>query len=114
MNLQMDYIKLCNELQQATKNHNHPQGATRSHNDPQLRHKMNKTHKELHNLVNALSPLNSLSARILMKIVLMPVPQVRSVRNGLLAPGTHTLLKHYSDCGGSISKHNIMDLIVKG
>ena len=32
---------------------------------------MNKTHKKLHSLVNALSPLNPLAAGILMKIVLM-------------------------------------------
>ena len=42
-----------------------------SHNHPQLRHKMNKTHKKLHSLVNALSPLNPLAAGILMKIVLI-------------------------------------------
>ena len=32
---------------------------------------MNKTHKKLHSLVNALSPLNPLAAGILMKIVLI-------------------------------------------
>ena len=35
---------------------------------------MDKTGKKLHSLVYALSPLNPLMARILMKIVLMLVP----------------------------------------
>ena len=61
-----------NHPQQATTNHNEPQQATMSHNDPQratltyndlqLRHKMNKTHKNLHSLANELSPLNPLTA----------------------------------------------------
>ena len=37
--------------------HNELQRATTSHNDPQLRLKMNKTHKKLHSLVYAFSPL---------------------------------------------------------
>ena len=70
-----------NKPQQATTNHNKPrrtttshnksQSPTTSHNHPQLRHKMNKTYKKLHSLVNALSPLNPLAAGILMKIVLI-------------------------------------------
>ena len=39
-----------------------PQWATKTHSDLQLRHKMNKTHKNLHSLVNELSPLNPLTA----------------------------------------------------
>ena len=52
-------------------NHNEPQPPTTNHNNPQLRHKMNETHKKLHSLVNASSPLNPLAAGILMKIVLI-------------------------------------------
>ena len=60
-----------NEAQPPTTSHNEPQPSTTSHNNPQLRHKMNKTHKKLHSLVNSLSPLNTLAAGILMKIVLI-------------------------------------------
>ena len=101
-----------NEPQWATTNHNEPQGtttthkepqqATTSHSDLQLKHKMSKTHKKLLSLVNALSPLNPLAAGILVKIVLMLAPQVRSTRRHLLTPGTHTMFRHYSVCGGSI------------
>ena len=48
-----------------------PQWATKTHSDLQLRHKMNKTHKNLHSLVNALSPLNPLAAGILVETVLI-------------------------------------------
>ena len=79
---------------------------------------MNKTHKKLHSLVNTLSPFNPLAAGILVKIVLMLVPLVRSARRHLLTPGTHTIFRHYSVCGGSIWKRfcarNITDLTVKG
>ena len=51
-----------NEPQRAITNHNYPQRATITHKDLQLRHKMNKTHKNLHSLVNELSPLNPLTA----------------------------------------------------
>ena len=89
-----------------------------SHNDPQLRHKINKTYKKLRSLVYALSPLNHLTAGILMKIVLVLVPQVRSARRRLPARGTYTMFRHYSVCGGSIWKRfcacNTTDLAVKG
>ena len=79
---------------------------------------MNKTHKKLHSLLNALSPLNPLAAGVLVKIVLMLVPQVRSARRHLLTPGTHRMFRHYSVCGGSIWKRfcarNTTDLVVKG
>ena len=79
---------------------------------------MSKTDKKLHSLVYALSPLNPLTAGILMKIVLMLVPRVRSARCRLPAPVTHTMFRHCSVCGGSIWKrfraHNIIDLAVKG
>ena len=79
---------------------------------------MNKTHKKLHSLLNALSPLNPLAAGVLVKIVLMLVPQVRSARRHLLIPGTHRMFRHYSVCGGSIWKRfcarNTTDLVVKG
>ena len=78
---------------------------------------MNKTHKKLRSLVITLSPLNPLAAGILVKIVLMLVPQVRSARRHLLTPGTHTMFRHYSICGESIWKRrwarNITDLAVK-
>ena len=48
-----------------------PQWATTTHSDLQLRHKMNKTHKNLHSLANALSPLNPLAAGILVETVLI-------------------------------------------
>ena len=108
-----------NEPQRPTTSHKEQQQATTTHNDPQLRHKMIKTHKKLHNLVYTLSPFNPLSARLLMKIVLMLVPQVRSACCCFLAPGTHTILvfRSYSVCGGSIWKrfcaHNITNLAVK-
>ena len=60
-----------NHSQRVTTTHNEPQPSTTSHNHPQLRHKMNKTYKKLHSLVNALSPLNHLAAGILMNIVLI-------------------------------------------
>ena len=60
-----------NEAQPPTTSHNEPQPSTTSHNNPQLRHKMNKTQKKLHSLVNSLSPLNTLAAGILMEIVLI-------------------------------------------
>ena len=63
---------------------------------------MNKTHKKLHSLVNALSLLNPLAAGMLVKIVLMLMPQVRSARRHLLTSGIHTMFSHYSVCGGSI------------
>ena len=47
-----------NEPQRPTTSHKEQQQATTTHNDPQLRHKMIKTHKKLHSLVYALSPLN--------------------------------------------------------
>ena len=79
---------------------------------------MNKTHKNLHSLVNALSPLSPLAAGILVKIDLMLVPQVRSASRYLLTPGIHTMFWHYSVCGGCILKHfcvrNITDMTVKG
>ena len=79
---------------------------------------MNQTHKKLHSLVNALSPLNPLAAGILVKIVLMLVPQVRSAHRHLLTPDTHTRFRHYSVCGGSIWKRfcarNTTDLVVTG
>ena len=87
--------------QQAIAIHNDSQKAIASHNEPQrptLRHKMNKTHKKLHSLVNALSPLKPLAAGILVKTVLMLVPQVRSARLDLLTPGTHTMSRNYSVC----------------
>ena len=97
------------------------QRATTSHNEPQLptiRHKMNKTGKKLHSLVYALSPLNPLTAGILIKIVLMLVPRVRSARCHLPAPVTHAMFRHYSVSGRCIWKrfraHNIIDLAVKG
>ena len=65
---------------------------------------MNKTHKKLRSLVITLSPLNPLAAGILVKIVLMLVPQVRSAHRHLLTSGTHTMFRHYSICGGSIWK----------
>ena len=60
-----------NHSQRVTTTHNEPQPSTTSHNHPQLRHKMNKTYKKLHSLVNSLSPLNYLAAGILMNIVLI-------------------------------------------
>ena len=79
---------------------------------------MNKTHKKLHSLANALSSLNPSAAGILVKIVLMLVPQVNSACRHLLTPSTHTMFRHYSVCGGSISKRfckrNTTDLVVKG
>ena len=79
---------------------------------------MNKIHKKLHSLVNTLSPLNPLAAGILVKIVLMLVPQVRSARRHLLTPGTYKMFWHYSVCGVSIWKpfcaRNTTDLVVKG
>ena len=75
---------------------------TASHNNQQLRHKIMKTHKKLHSLVYALSRLNSLAAGILIKIVLILLSQVRSARRRLLAPGTHTMFRHFSVCGESI------------
>ena len=79
---------------------------------------MNETHKKLHSIGNALSAFNSLAAGILMKIVLMLEPQVRSTHHHLLTPGTHTMFRHYSVFGGSIWKRfcarNITDLAVKG
>ena len=78
---------------------------------------MNKTHKKLRSLVIALPPLNPLAAGILVKIVLMLVPQVRSARRHLLTPGTHTMFRHYSIYGESIWKRywarNITDLAIK-
>ena len=59
---------------------------------------MNKAHKKLHSLVYAFSPLNPLTVKILMKKVLILVPRVHSTRCRLLAPGTHTMLSHYSAC----------------
>ena len=107
-----------NQPQRPTTSHSKPYQATTSHNDPPLRHKMNKTHKNLHSLVNALSPLNPLAAGILVKIVFMLATQVRSTRRHLLTPGTHTMFRHYSVCGGSIWKcfcvRNITDLTVIG
>ena len=50
---------------------------------------MYKTYKKLHSLVYALSPLNPLTARILMKIILMLMRQVCSAPHRFLAPGTH-------------------------
>ena len=79
-----------NESQRATTNNNEPQQLTSSHNDPQQgtathnSDKMIETHKKVHSLVYAFSPLNPLTAGILMKIVLMLVPQVRSARRRLL------------------------------
>ena len=79
---------------------------------------MNKTGKKLHSLVYALSPLNPLTAGILIKIVLMLVPRVRSARCHLPAPVTHAMFRHYSVSGRCIWKrfraHNIIDLAVKG
>ena len=79
---------------------------------------MNKIHKKLHSLLNALSHFNPLAAGILVKIVLMLVPQVRSARRHLLTPGTHRMFRHYSVCSGSIWKRlcarNTTDLVVKG
>ena len=79
---------------------------------------MNKTRKKLHRLVYPLSPLNPLTAEILMKIVWILVLRVRSARRRVLAPGTHTMFRHHSVCGGSIWKRfcacNIMDLAAKG
>ena len=79
--LEAGYTKPYNQPQRTTTSHNkpqsptmrynHPQSSTTSRNDPQLRHKMNKTHKKLHSLVNSLSPLNTLAAGILMKIILI-------------------------------------------
>ena len=69
-------VNANNEPQPPTTSHNKPQWATTTHNKPQratthpqLRHEMNKTHKNLHSLVNALSPFSPLTAGILMKIV---------------------------------------------
>ena len=79
-----------NASQRATTNNNEPQQLTKSHNDPQratATHNSDsviETHKKLHRLVYALSPLNALTAGILMEIVLMLVPQVRSTRRRLL------------------------------
>ena len=79
---------------------------------------MIKTHKKLHSLVYVLSPFDPLTARILMKIVLMLVLQVYSARGRLIAPGTYTMFRHYSVCGGSIRKRfcasNITNFPVKG
>ena len=61
---------------------------------------MDKTHKKLHSLVYAFSPLNILSAEILMKIVLMLVPRVRSARRRFPVPGNHTMFRHHFACGG--------------
>ena len=114
-----------NKPQWVTKTHNESQRATTSHSEtqratatPQLRHKMNKTYKKLHSLVNALSPLNPSAGGILVKIVLMLVPQVSSARCHLLTPSTHTMFRHCSVCGGSIwkrfCKRNTTGLVVKG
>ena len=104
--------------QRATTSYNKQQQPTTTHNNPQLRHKVIKNHKKLHSLVYALSFLNLLNAEILMKIVLVLVPQVRSARFPVLAPATHTMFRHYSICGGSIWKRfcarNFTKLTVKG
>lgn len=76
-----------------------PWRATTTHNEPQ-------------------PPLNLLTARSLMKIVLMLAAQVHSSTCSCLpAPGTHTMFTHHSVCGGSIWKQfsacNITDLAVK-
>ena len=126
----LNYATSHNHPQRAKTSHSKPQRATANHDNlqqaitshepqlPQLKRKMNKTHKKLHSLVNALSPLNHLAAAILMKIVLLLVPQVRSACRRLLISGTHTMFRHYSVCGGSIWKRlfarNITDLAVKG
>ena len=93
------------------------QRATTSRNDPELRHKMNETHKKLHSLAYALSPLNPLTARILMKIILMLVPRVRSAPCCLPASGTHPTFRHYSVSAASIWKRfcarNITNFAVK-
>ena len=101
-----------NEPQQPTANHNdpqqvtttlsEPQRATRAHSNPQLRHEMGKTHKKLYSLVYAFSLLNPLTTWILIKIVLMLVPRVRSAHRRLRAPGTDAMFRHHSTCGGSI------------
>ena len=107
-----------NDPQRPTTSHSEPQRARTNHSDTQLRHKMNKTHIKLHSLVYTLSPLNPLVARILIKIVLMLVPQVRITCRRVLAPGIHTIFRHYFVCGGRIWKRfcvrNIKDLAVKG
>ena len=104
--------------QRATTSYNKQQQPTTSHNNPQLRHKVIKNRKKLHSLVYALSFLNLLNAEILMKIVLVLVPQVRSTRFPLLAPATHTMFRHYSICDGSTWKRfcarNFTKLAVKG
>ena len=62
----LNYATSHNEPQPPTTSHSKPQQAT---THPQLRHEMNKTHKNLHSLVNALSPLSPLAAGIFKKIV---------------------------------------------
>ena len=81
----LNYATSHNHPQRAKTSHSKPQWATANHDNlqqaitshepqlPQLKRKMNKTHKKLHSLVNALSPLNHLAAAILMKIVLLLV-----------------------------------------
>ena len=51
---------------------------------------MYKTYKKLPSLVYALSPLNPLTARVLMKIILMLMRQVCRAPHRFLAPGTQT------------------------
>ena len=91
------------------------QRATTSHNDPELRHKMNETHKKLNSLAYALSPLNPLTARILMKIILMLVPRVRSAPCCLPTSGTHPTFRHCFCCKHleAFCARNITDLAVK-
>ena len=93
---------MCDELQRATATRNEPQQARASRSEPQLRYKGNKARKKLHTLVYAFSPLSPLTAGVLMKIVLMLVPRVRSARRCLPIPGTHTMFRHHSACGGMI------------